>query len=63
MALFKNPKTGLLSYIQTSWTDIDPPDPLVELGRGLSCFRLPDLLALCDYLDSMKAGKEGEDSM
>ena len=60
MALFKNPKNGLLSYIQASWTDIDPPDPMVELGRGQSCFRLSDLLVLRDYLDALKAGRKDE---
>lgn len=58
MLLFNNPQTNILSNIPASWTDIDPLDPLVELGRGRSCFRLPDLLALRDYSDTLKRERE-----
>ena len=35
------------------WTSLRPPDPFVEASAGRSAFRVRDLLALCDLVDSL----------
>jgi hypothetical protein len=49
---------GELVSIPARWTNVFPPDPVVELSGGRSWFRAADLLALAQLLDALKAGKE-----
>ena len=37
-----------------SWTDMGPPDPYIEIGRGRSCFRVEDLLSLSSLIREMR---------
>jgi hypothetical protein len=46
---FEHPDGGLRS-VPVNWTDFVPADPYLSLGRGRSCFRVEDLLALADLV-------------
>ena len=48
---------GRSQSLPMNWTSLRPPDPFVETSAGRSVFRTSDLLALCDLIDSMKAGQ------
>jgi hypothetical protein len=46
---FEHPDGGLRS-VPLNWTDVVPADPYLSLGRGRSCFRVEELLALADLV-------------
>jgi len=44
---------GVQRSVPTGWTDAATPDPFVMLAAGRSAFRVEDLLALGELLDSL----------
>jgi len=52
---------GAQRSLPTGWTDAAPPDPFVALSGGRSAFRLEDLVALGELIDSLcRAALGGE---
>ncbi len=49
---------GSLHSIPVGWTDLRPPDPYLEVGRGRSRFRVEDLLRLVDLVQD-EARRDG----
>lgn len=47
---------GSFAALPLSWTDRAEPDPYLVVGKGRSRFRVPDLLALVDLLETIKKG-------
>jgi hypothetical protein len=43
-----------LISIPAGFTDVDPPDPFVAVSTGRSIFRVEDLLALANLLESLR---------
>ncbi|NIA16433.1 MAG: hypothetical protein GWP08_20430 [Nitrospiraceae bacterium] len=50
---------GNLVCIPAHWTNVIPPDPVVELSGGRSWFRVADLLALVKLLRTLEIEEEG----
>ena len=46
---------GTVASLPAAWTDIDPVDPFVVMAAGRCPFRITDLLALADQLDTLKS--------
>jgi len=44
---------GTMRSLPTAWTDAAEPDVFVSLSAGRSAFRVDDLLALAEVLDSL----------
>jgi hypothetical protein len=48
---------GQLTSLPAGWTDVDPPDPFVEVAAGRSAFRVEDLVALATLIDGLRPAK------
>ncbi len=44
---------GTMRSLPTAWTDAAQPDVFANLSAGRSAFRVDDLLALAEVLDSL----------
>jgi Family of unknown function (DUF5372) len=51
---------GTMRSLPTAWTDAAEPDVLVSLSAGRSAFRVDDLLALAEVLDSLGPAAGGQ---
>jgi hypothetical protein len=45
---------GSFWAVPLGWTDRAEPDPYLAVGKGRSRFRVPDLLALVDLLETIE---------
>jgi hypothetical protein len=50
---------GAVTSLPAAWTDIDPVDPFVVMAAGRCPFRISDLPAVADFLDTLKTGAVG----
>jgi hypothetical protein len=51
---------GAQRSLPTAWTDAVAPDPFVALSGRRSAFRLEDLVALGELIDSLRRAAPGE---
>ncbi len=47
--------SGELASLEACWTDVEAPDPFVEVAEGKAIARLADLLALARLMAELKA--------
>ncbi|MEU4234851.1 DUF5372 family protein [Nonomuraea sp. NPDC026600] len=47
---------GQVVSLPAGWTDVDPPDPFVVVAAGRCPFRVQDLLAVADLIDTLRQG-------
>lgn len=45
---------GHLKSLPTAWTSVAPDDPVVMISGGRSCFRVEDLIRLCEIVKRLK---------
>ena len=45
---------GTLTSVPTAWTDVVEPDPFVVIAAGRSAFRVEDLLAVADLVETLR---------
>jgi Family of unknown function (DUF5372) len=46
-----------LVSVPAGWTDVDPPDPFEVVAAGRCPFRLVDLMALVELVESIRPAK------
>ena len=49
-----------MAYFPASWTDVEEPDPFVELSQGRALGRVQELLRLVQLVGDLKAGVVNE---
>ncbi len=47
---FRESDGGRVRSMPANWTDVEGPDPFLELAAGRTCFRVEDLLTLARLL-------------
>ena len=52
---------GVQRSLRTGWTDAAAPDPFVALAGGRSAFRVEDLVALGELIDSLCRAALGDE--
>lgn len=55
---YREPESEAVRSLPASWTDAEPPDPFIALGRGRSYFKVEDLLILAGLLDRLQARED-----
>ena len=45
-----------MAYFPASWTDVEEPDPFVELSQGRAMGRVQDLLRFVQLVQDLKTG-------
>lgn len=55
---YREPGSEVVRSLPASWTDVEGPDPFIELGEGRSYFRVDDLLDLAGLLRELIRGEE-----